>query len=122
MFQRTRHFTPRFRPWDASEARAAIEEIAADALAMRDPVALWPTHPMEDGESDGLGSIYFGAAGVIWTLDDLHRAGAIADPGDLAPLLERALERNAPWFAKTSYANHASLLWETSASVSCRYG
>ena len=40
----------------------------------------------------------------------LHRAGAIADPGDLAPFLERALERNAAWFATTPYANHASLL------------
>ena len=110
MFQRTRHFAPRFRPWDASEARAAIEEIAADAQSMLDPVGLWPSHPMEDGVPDGTGSIYFGAAGVIWALDYLHRAGAIADPGGLAPLLERALERNAPWFAKTPYANHASLL------------
>ena len=110
MFQRTRHFAPRFKPWDASEASAAIEEIAADAQSMLDPVGLWPSHPMEDGVPDGTGSIYFGAAGVIWALDYLHRAGAIADPGDLAPLLERALERNAPSFAKTPYANHASLL------------
>jgi len=111
MFQRTRHFAPAFRTWDASEAQAAIQEIAADALTMRDPVALWPSHPMDDGLPDGMGSIYFGAAGVIWALDYLHRAGAIADPGDLAPLLERALERNAPWYAKTFYPNHASLLF-----------
>ena len=58
MFQRTRHFAPRFRPWDASEARAAIEEIAADAQSMLDPVGLWPSHPMEDGVPDGTGSIY----------------------------------------------------------------
>ena len=76
MFQRTRHFAPRFRPWDASEARAAIQEIAADAQSMLDPVGLWPSHPMEDGVPDGTGSIYFGAAGVIWALDYLHRAGA----------------------------------------------
>jgi hypothetical protein len=110
MFQRTRHFTPRFRPWDASEARAAIEEIAADALAMRDPVELWPSHPMDDRVPDGTGSIYFGAAGLIWALDYLHRAGAIDDPGDLAPPLEKARERNAPWYAEMFYPSHASLL------------
>jgi hypothetical protein len=111
MFQRTRHFAPRFRPWDESEARAAIREIAADALTTRDPIDLWPGHPMDDGLPDGLGSIYFGAAGVIWALDYLHRAGAIADLGDLGPFLEKALERNAPWFAKTPYPSHASLLF-----------
>jgi len=110
MFQRTRHFAPRFRPWDASEARTAIQEIAADAQSMRDPVGLWPSHPMEDGVPDGLGSIYFGAAGVIWALDYLYQAGAIADPDDLAPLLEKALERNAQWFAALPYPRHASLL------------
>ena len=65
MFDRTRHFAPRFRSWNTSEVKAAIEEIAADAIAMRDPVALWPSHPMGDGVPDGLGCLYFGAAGVI---------------------------------------------------------
>jgi hypothetical protein len=39
VFDRTRHFALHFWPWNTSEARAAIEEIAADAIAMRDPVA-----------------------------------------------------------------------------------
>jgi lantibiotic modifying enzyme len=111
MFQRTRHFAPRFRPWDQSEAEAAIQEIAADALSTRDPASLWPSHPMEDGAPDGLGSLYFGAAGVIWALDYLGRLGAIATTDDLAPLLYAALERNAAWFAKGPYPAHASLLF-----------
>jgi hypothetical protein len=51
---------------------------------------------MDDGLPDGLERVYFGAAGVIWALEYLHRAGAIADPGDLASVLEKAGERNAP--------------------------
>jgi hypothetical protein len=49
MFQRTRHFAPRFRPWDASEARAAIEENGAGGngytllnLYRRTKDPLWP--------------------------------------------------------------------------------
>jgi len=110
MFQRTRHFAPKFRPWDPSEAVVAIREIAADAVSAHDRLSLWPAHPMEDRLPDGLGSLYFGAAGVIWALDYLKRMGAITAAIDLAPLLEAALERNAPWFARQSYPKHSSLL------------
>jgi hypothetical protein len=75
MFQRTRHFAPKFRPWDPSEAAVAIREIAADAVSAHDRLSLWPAHPMEDRLPDGLGSLYFGAAGVIWALDYLKRMG-----------------------------------------------
>jgi hypothetical protein len=110
MFQRTRHFTPAFRPWDEVEAKAAIAEIAADAVSILDPTTLWPAHPMDDGVRDGHGSLYFGAAGVIWALDYLRREHVISDAHDLAPLTTTALERNAPWFATTAYSRHASLL------------
>jgi lantibiotic modifying enzyme len=64
-----------------------------------------------DGQlADGLGCVYFGAAGVAWALDYLTRAGALPGPHDLAPALATALERNAPCFATASYPGHASLL------------
>ncbi|HET7882255.1 MAG TPA: lanthionine synthetase LanC family protein, partial [Acetobacteraceae bacterium] len=110
MFHRSRHFKPDFRAWDESDARKAIVEIASDAIAHTDTVMLWPSHPMDDGLADGNGSVYFGAAGVIWALDYLRRVRAIAECPDLAPLISVALERNAPWFASTSYARHGSLL------------
>ena len=110
MFQRTRHFTPAFRAWDEVDAKAAIAEIAADAVSIVDPTTLWPAHPMDDGVRDGHGSLYFGAAGVIWALDYLRREQAISDAHDLTPLTTTALERNAPWFATTAYSRHASLL------------
>ncbi len=110
MLQRTRHFAAPHKAWDRGDAEAAIGEIAADALATLDPGALWPAHPMDDGLPDGTGSLYFGAAGVVWALDHLARAGATAPTPDLLPVLATALERNAPWFASTRYPGHASLL------------
>ena len=109
MFEPERHFTPAFRGWDAAEVRATIGEIAADALASLDPVTLWPAHPLDNVE-DGTGSIYFGAAGVIWALDRLRRVGAIDCDRDLAALIPTVLERNAPWYADTMYPTHGSLL------------
>ena len=110
MFQRTRHFTPTFQAWNTGEAEAAIREIASDALTALDMYTLWPAHPMDDGLPDGLGSLYFGAAGVVWALDHLARAGAVAPTPNLLPVLTTALERNAPWFASAGCPGHASLL------------
>ena len=109
MFQQTRHFAPVIRDWDPHDAMAAIAEIVEDAEAAADAVALWPAHPM-DGVPDGHGSVYFGAAGVIWALDYLRRVQGVAGTSDLAPLIEAARLRNAPWFATTQYPGHASLL------------
>jgi len=47
---------------------------------------------------------------VIWALDYLRRALAITENPDLRPLIDSALERNAPWFASTAYGRHGSLL------------
>src|SRR5579862_3246944 len=107
MFQRTRHFAPVIREWDEADAIAAIGEITADAERTVDGAALWPAHPM-DGVPDGHGSLYFGAAGVIWALDYLRRVQGLAGTRDLAPLITAALQRNAPWFATTQYPGHAS--------------
>ena len=110
MFQRTHHFAPAFRAWDRDDAAAAIKEIAADAMAALDAAALWPAHPMDGQVRDGLGCVYYGAAGVVWALDHLNRVGAVAGAHDLSPVLATALERNAPWYAATRYPRHASLL------------
>ena len=37
MYQATRHFMLRPEPWDEAAARAAIDEIVADALEAFDP-------------------------------------------------------------------------------------
>jgi hypothetical protein len=65
-------------PWSEAAARAAIAAIVADAESAFDDEALWPVHPLdEDGEPlRSPTSLYLGASGVIWALDELGRLGA----------------------------------------------
>ena len=99
--------------WSELAARAAIEEIAADAIAQFDPDTFWPGHPSDDGVGDGNPSFYTGAAGVIWALDYLHRIGAVSAVVDFRPVLPRLLERTIAAFENNSpadYGKHGSLL------------
>jgi len=100
--------------WNELAVRAAIAEIAADAIAHFDPDTFWPAHPGDDGVADGNPSFYFGAAGVIWALDYLHRIGAVSITEDFRPVLPRLLERTVAAFeslSPTDYAKHGSLLF-----------
>ena len=96
--------------WDESAVRAAIEEIAVDATVHFHPDAFWPAHPNDDGVGDGNPSFYYGAGGVIWALDYLHRIGATRVADDFRPVLPKLLERTIANFESNSpadYAKHA---------------
>ncbi len=95
--------------WSELAARAAIEEIAADAIAQFDPDTFWPAHPSDDGVGDGNPSFYTGAAGVIWALDYLHRIGAVSAVVDFRPVLPRLLERTIAAFENNSPADYGSM-------------
>ena len=100
--------------WSELAARAAIEEIAADAIAHFHPDTFWPAHPSDDGVGDGNPSFYKGAAGVIWALDYLHRIGATRVAEDFRPVLPKLMERTIIDFETNSpadYAKHGSLLF-----------
>jgi hypothetical protein len=99
--------------WDESAVRAAIDDIAADAVARFDPDTFWPAHPSDDGVADGNPSFYYGAAGVIWALDYLHRIGATRVTADFRPVLPKLMERTIADFEASSsaeYAKHGSLM------------
>ena len=100
--------------WSELAVRAVIEEIAADAISHFDPEGFWPGHPSDDGAVDGNPSFYWGAAGVIWALDYLHRIGATRVAKDFRPMLPVLLERTVTAFesnSPTDYAKHGSLLF-----------
>jgi hypothetical protein len=100
--------------WNESAVRTAIQEIAADAIAEFDPDGFWPAHPSDDGVADGNPSVYFGAAGVIWALDYLHRVGAASASVDFRPVLPKLLQQTIVAFesnSPTDYAKHGSLLF-----------
>ncbi len=81
--------------WSEGAARGAIERIASDAIgAYRGPERLWPNAAEDlEGEADRpFRNVYFGAAGVAWSLDYLARHGvapALPDRRALAQRLHR---------------------------------
>ena len=100
--------------WNESSVRAAIDDIATDAIAHFDPDKFWPAHPSDDGAADGNPSFYWGAAGVIWALDYLHRVAAIRVAEDFRPVLPKLLELTNENFKSRSppdYAKHGSFLF-----------
>jgi Lanthionine synthetase C-like protein len=68
--------------WDEERVRAAVGGIAADAVAAFTPERLWPLHPLDHETPADAGrslcGVYVGAAGVIWALAELGRAGGMA--------------------------------------------
>jgi hypothetical protein len=80
--------------WSEAEARAAIAAIAADAEEAFDEETLWPTHPLDElGSQPPPVGIYFGAAGVVWALDELARCGAVELRRDWRLVAERLYDR-----------------------------
>src|SRR5579875_2893428 len=77
--------------WRDELARAAIAEIATEAIAAyRGPDRLWPNHAadLEDDPEDRIfRSVYLGAAGMAWGLHQLARAGLAEELPGRAELL-----------------------------------
>jgi len=99
--------------WSEVVVRAAIDDIAADAIAHFDPDTFWPGHPSGEREEDGDPSFYKGAAGVIWALDYLHRIGAVSVVKDFRPAMPKLMERTIADFKisfPTDYEKHGSLM------------
>ena len=95
LFDPARHETLTEAPWRESAAREAIERIVADAKAAYSKEGLWPIHPLDRSpeRADPLKPIYYGAAGVVWALQHLQRAG-MADADDYLPAVATLLERH----------------------------
>ena len=112
MIHPERHCALSARPWDAGEARAAIDEIAVDAIGKFDSRKFWPAHPQDEG-AQGAACLYFGAAGVVWALDYLGRNGFAAARHDFRAALPAIVARSTAWIAKgpdASYSGYGSLL------------
>ena len=109
MIDPARHIPLRPIAWDAAEAAAAIEEIAADAIAHFDPQRFWPAHPQDGGAADGNASLYLGATGVIWALDYLARTGATRARYDFRPILPVLLATIRDQLPAYKYGSHGSL-------------
>lgn len=60
--------------WSADVAAAAVQSFVTDALRDHHKDSHWPIHPMDRSpeRSTTLKTIYYGAAGMIWTLNELE--------------------------------------------------
>jgi hypothetical protein len=116
MIETTRHVPLRSESWEQDAAVQANDEIVADALDQFGDDPFWPEHPLDGGVKDGHSSTYFGAAGVIWALEYLKRAGATKVNFDFRPYLLQLLERTKTEMATYNanfkdYAKYGSLLF-----------
>ena len=104
LFDPQRHETLTGVRWNADTARAAIVAIVHDTVARFSPDELWPMHPLDHEDGDPpppFTMLYFGAAGVIWALDSLARAGVAEARCDFTPMLDELAACNVaqiePW-------------------------
>lgn len=102
--------------WDADRARDAVRRIVADAEQALPRKGLWPLHPGDAGpvERDALCGVWCGAAGVVWALDALRRAGAVELRRGYAPVVLRALER---YVAEPDNGERVPGLWMGEAGI-----
>lgn len=97
LFDPRRHELLEYATWNADIARQAIAAIVNDCLSRYSPEALWPPHPLDlDGERERipLAKLDVGAAGVIFALDWLARAGAPVALHDFGSIVDNLLARN----------------------------
>jgi hypothetical protein len=110
MIDSARHIPMASLTWDAAEAQRAIDEIVEDACARWDDTRFWSAHAQDDGAKDGDTSLYLGAAGVIWALDNLARTGATREIRTFVGLRDRLVEAALlERAALGDYGRHASL-------------
>src|SRR5512144_15308 len=96
LYEPQRHERPRGGDWTDARARAAIERIVADTHGGFSADVLWPIHPSDVSAERpaALKPLYFGAAGVIWALDELVRRGAAASGPQYLPAVRDLLSRH----------------------------
>lgn len=97
-------------PWNEADARAAIAEIVADAVAAFDPDTLWRVHLQDAPVPDGMAGVYMGAAGVIWALDHLKREGAATYEYDFRTVLPALVARDDFGLKSGPFGAYGSLL------------
>lgn len=79
LFEPSRHVAMDASTWSDEAARRYISRIVDDTLTAFSPTMWWPNHPLDlepDEVDEPRANLYFGAGGVLWALEQLHRRGA----------------------------------------------
>ena len=93
LFDASRHEPLVSSVWDQGRVQEKVEEIAEDCRRTFSPDNLWPIHPndVSPERAPTLKPLYYGAAGVIWSLDYLYRQGGIGPADGLSDVLPQLL-------------------------------
>ena len=85
-------YEPLAGEWDEDGVRASIRAIVGEADAAFGEESLWPANDWDSWRTPTpLKSLYVGAAGVIWALDELRSRGHAEPRTDLAAAAEETL-------------------------------
>lgn len=98
LFDPERHEPLAAARWDEASVRAWVERLAIDALRAFSPKDWWPIHPRDaddDEPTQPSTTLYGGAAGMIWALDNLARRGAAEQTLDFVPMMSELAARNS---------------------------
>jgi hypothetical protein len=81
-------------PWDEARVRDAIAAIVADAdSAFRGPKLMWRAHEWDRWQATSpMKNLYVGAAGVVWSLDQLRRRNFTETALDLPDIAARSVD------------------------------
>jgi hypothetical protein len=116
LFDPKRHEPLITTPWSEVAARAAIERIAAGVARDFTSAGLWPVHPLDNPDRGGADrTLYFGATGVMWGLEYLHREGAAGRPPDFADARGELLDANRR--AIRRFTRQTGSLWMGDAGI-----
>ncbi|WP_310136282.1 lanthionine synthetase C family protein [Paraburkholderia terricola] len=96
-----------------------------DTSAAFTPDTLWPAHPLDvesdAGSAPALTPLYFGAAGVIWSLHYLNAVGAARTHNGWLEQLDPIRPRNRAWLAAEGFEADASFLMGDLPILMLRY-
>jgi len=93
MLHRPEGYEPLAGEWNEGRVRAAVRKIVSDADAAFGAESLWPANDWDSWRTPTpLKSLYVGAAGVIWALEELRSRGHAEPRIDLAAAAEFAVE------------------------------
>jgi hypothetical protein len=114
LFDPARHEPLKPIPWNADQAQAALQDIAADAEDHFNGRGFWPAHPRDAAAyASGIQAftpLYKGACGVIWALHYLRDVGAVRLRRDYLPFLDTVQAANQQWLGEVRDQAAASYL------------
>src|SRR3954447_7882525 len=103
--------------WDPPAVTAEIRAIARASDAALRGRDWWPIHPLdlEEGDPDVFHGVHIGAAGIIWALDHLARAGLHEPDHDYARLAGDVL---ASYLERPEFDGPEPSLWVGEGGIS----